>query len=117
MKSSYKDLLVWQKSHQFVLNIYKISSGFPPHEQFGMTQQIRRASYSIPANIVEGCERKYKAELVRFAKIAKGSLGETEYFLLLAKDLEYIDEEVFTRMSEECNEIGRMLNGLIKSLK
>lgn len=112
----FKDLLVWQKSHQFVLKIYRITLGFPQIEQFGITQQIRRAAYSIPANIAEGCERKYDKELVRFAKMAKGSLGEVEYFLLLSKDLDYINEQEYLSLEQDCNELGRMLNGLIKSL-
>jgi len=115
--SKFRDLLVWQKSHQFVLDIYKISDQFPQVEQYSITQQLRKAAYSIPANIAEGCCRGYTAEVSRFSAIAKGSLGEVEYFLILAKDLGYLSQEDYLLLEAQCNEIGRMLNGLINSLK
>ncbi len=115
--SNFKDLMVWQKAHQLVLEIYKITTEFPQIEQFCVTQQIRRAAYSIPANIAEGCCRGYTStETARFAAMAKGSLGEVEYFLLLSKDLGYLDEDDYQALEAKCLEIARMLNGLIKSL-
>ncbi|GAB4272194.1 MAG: hypothetical protein Kow00111_25850 [Thermincola ferriacetica] len=95
MGSNFRELAVWQKAHQLVLDIYKISAQFPITEQFCMTQQLRRAAYSIPANIAEGCSRGYAAELKRFTGIVRGSLGEVEYFLLLGKDLGYLSEEEY----------------------
>lgn len=114
---SYEDLVVWQKAHQFVLNIYKTSFSFPSHEQFGLTSQLRRAAISIPANISEGSKRQYNKELVQFLFVAKGSLGEAEYYLRLAKDLNYMSLEDYDKLYQQCDEIGRMLAGLIKSLR
>ena len=113
----YEDLLVWQKAHGFVLNIYQISSEFPTHERFGLTSQLRRAAVSIPANISEGSKRQHTKELIQFLFVAKGSQGEVEYYFRLAKDLNYITIEEYNKLYCQCSEIGRMLSGLIKSLR
>jgi len=105
--SSFEDLLVWQKMHGIVLDIYKISKSFPKEEIFGITNQIRRASVSVAANIVEGFNKKSKPEKLRFFNIAQGSLEETNYFLLLVKDLGFTDTE---ELRYKINEVGRMLN-------
>jgi four helix bundle protein len=85
-------LIVWQKSHELVLKVYGITKDFPRDELFGLTSQVRRAAVSVPSNIVEGKARGSNKDFKRFLLIARGSLEETKYQLLLAKDLKYIDE-------------------------
>ena len=109
-------LIVWQKSHELTLNIYEITKSFPKDEQFGLTSQIRRAAVSIPSNIVEGKARGSNKDYKRFLLIARGSLEETKYQLLLAKDLKYIDEESYRELLNLALETGRLLAGLIKKL-
>lgn len=109
-------LIVWQKSHELVLKIYEITKSFPKDEQFGLTSQIRRASVSIPSNIVEGKARGSNKDYNRFLMIARGSLEEVKYQMLLAKDLKYIDEEVYKEVYRRMDEVGRLLSGLIKKL-
>lgn len=92
MSNHWKDLLVWQRSHDFVLTIYKLLATFPREERFHIIDQIKRAASSVPANIVEGHSRQSKREFVRFMMYSRGSLEELRYFILLAKDLKYIDE-------------------------
>ncbi|MBA7590679.1 hypothetical protein ES708_32807 [subsurface metagenome] len=95
--SDYKKLKVWEDAHKFNIDIYNITKKFPNNEQYGLTSQIRRSSSSIPTNIVEGCGQLDNGNLIRFLGIAKGSAFETEYQLLLSKDLNYItnDESSF----------------------
>jgi len=105
---SFRDLIVWQKSHQFVLAIYKISrSDFPREETYGLTSQFRRAAVSIAANIAEGFRKHSKADKARMLNISEGSLEECRYYLILAKDLEYMNDETLWELTEE---IGRLLN-------
>jgi len=113
---SFQELIIWQKSHHFVLKIYNLTNQFPSHEQFGLTNQIRRSVSSIPANIVEGYKKTTK-EFLRFLKIAEGSLEETKYHLILSKDLNYCSQEDFDQLLLLADEIGRMLNSLIRKLK
>jgi four helix bundle protein len=86
---SFRDLIVWQKAHAFVLGIYEVSKGFPREEVYGLTSQFRRAAVSIPANIAEGFCRRSSLEKLRFLNIAHSSLEETRYYLILAEDLGY----------------------------
>ncbi|MCF8011408.1 MAG: four helix bundle protein [Clostridiales bacterium] len=109
-------LIVWQKSHELVLKIYEITKNFPKDEIYGLTSQIRRASVSIPSNIVEGKARGSNKEYKRFLLMARGSLEEAKYQLLLAKDLMYIDEEIYKKIFDKMNEVGRLLGGLIKRM-
>lgn len=109
-------LLVWQKSHELTLKIYQITNRFPKEEMFGLTSQIRRAAASVPSNIVEGKARGSSKEYKRFLLIARGSLEETKYQLLLAKDLKYIDEVSYKEILQLADETGKMLNGLINKL-
>ncbi|MEN8791197.1 MAG: four helix bundle protein [Lentimonas sp.] len=104
--SSFENLLVWQKSHEFFLNTYKMTLTFPDSEKFGLISQYRRASVSIPANIAEGCGKRTAADKARFYNIAQGSLNECRYYLRLAKDLGYTDTLPLTI---QLNEIGKML--------
>ncbi len=114
--SDYKKLKVWEDAHQFTIDIYNITKKFPNNEQYGMTSQIRRSS-SIPTNIVEGCGQLDNGNLIRFLGIAKGSAFETEYQLLLSKDLNYITNDEYKFLIAKIQSIIYMLTGLIKSLK
>jgi four helix bundle protein len=114
---NFKDLMVWEKSHQLALDIYCMTRQFPQDERFGLTSQIRRAAASIPTNIAEGCGRDGDRELARFMSIAAGSASEVEYQLLLANDLDYIQDELFKKLEMLVNEVKRMLNGFIEKLK
>jgi four helix bundle protein len=114
----YKKYDVWVKSHQLVLCTYKqVAPKFPASEQFALTSQIKRASYSIPLNIVEGCGRNLDKDFAHFLDVALGSTQELEYCLLLAKDLEYISEQLFFMVNEKINEIKAKLINLIKSIR
>lgn len=88
---SFMDLIVWQKAHKLVVNIYKFSESFPSKETYGLTSQLRRSAVSIPANIAEGFKKRGKADKARFLNIAQGSLEEVRYYLILSKDLGYGD--------------------------
>lgn len=105
------------KSHQFTLSIYKVTSDFPIDELYGLTNQIRRAAVSIPSNIAEGSGRQGDAELIRFLHIAAGSAHEAEYQLLLARDLDFLEGENYSRLEQEIIAIKRMLAGLIQKLE
>src|SRR5947209_3400192 len=88
---SFRDLLVWRKAHEFTLAVYTFTAGFPKAETYGLALQMRRAAVSVPANIAEGFRRRGKPEKARFMNIAEGSLEESRYYLILAKDLGYGD--------------------------
>jgi four helix bundle protein len=88
----FRQLKVWEKSHQLALSVYKATKKFPKEELYGLTSQIRRASMSIPTNIAEGCGRNTDKEFARFLQIAMGSASETEYQLILARDLEFFQQ-------------------------
>ena len=113
----FKRLLVWKKGHELTLRVYKLSKSFPADEKFGLTSQIRRACMSIPANIAEGCGREGKKELARFLQIALGSAKESEYHLLLAKDLRYVTLETYNEINSKLDELKRMLAGLINTVR
>lgn len=116
MLKSYTELKVWQKAHGLALKIYKETKDFPSEEKFALVSQIRRAVVSIPANIAEGYGRKHTKEYIQMLYIARGSLEEAKYYLMLSKDLGYLKENVYTVLFESTEEIGRMLHGLINSL-
>jgi four helix bundle protein len=88
---SFEDLIVWQKAHQFVLEVYKLTKDFPKEELYGLTSQLRRAAVSIAANIAEGYKKRTKPDKTRFFNIAEGSLEECRYYLILATELKYGD--------------------------
>ena len=104
---NFRDLLVWRKAHEFVLEAYKLSSGFPKHETYGLSSQLRRAAISIPANIAEGFRRRGKADKVRMMNIAEASMEECRYYLILASDLGYGKTE---QIAESLDEVGRLLH-------
>jgi four helix bundle protein len=113
---NFKELRIWQRSHQLVLDVYQITKSFPKEEVYGLTSQIRRSCSSIPTNIAEGCGRNSDAELNRFLVIAMGSASELEYQLILSKDLGYIQFENYEKMNNELVEIRKMLNMFIQKL-
>jgi four helix bundle protein len=102
---SFQDLLVWQKAHTLVLAIYQLTAAFPKPETYGLSLQMRRAAVSIPANIAEGFRRRSKPEKARFLNMAEGSLEETRYFLILARDLGYADTAQLTAALEEVSRL------------
>jgi len=107
----FRELKVWQRSHQLALQIYRICSGFPSHELYGVTSQLRRAATSVPTNLAEGSKRRHPREYARFINIAEASLAETEYLLILSQDLGYL-QEPSAPLFAEISEITRMLNSL-----
>jgi four helix bundle protein len=113
----WKELEVWKRAHMLVLEIYKVTSGYPSTERYGLTDQIRRASYSVTANIVEGQSRNTTKEYLYFLYNARGSVEEVRYFVLLSKELGYINDDVHQNVESGYETVSKMLNGLIKSLK
>ncbi len=110
---SFESLLVWQKAHGFVLNVYRATESFPRTELYGLTSQLRRAAISIPANVVEGFQKRGKADKLRYFNIAQGSLGESDYYLILAQDLGYANTQ---ELRIQLAEVGRLLNGYIAAI-
>ena len=117
MINRFNELRVLNESHKFTLKIYKLIRTFPSEEKFRLIDQICRSASSVPANIVEGNCRKTKKEYIQFLYQAKGSLSETQYHLMLAKDLKIINSENFTELIFESDEIGKMISGLISYLR
>lgn len=112
----FRKLLVWQKAHQLVLQVYKLTENFPKHEMFGLTSQLRRAIVSVPANIAEGYAAGGKGQFGRYLDIAQGSLAEVEYYLILAHDLTYITPAEHEKSESLRAETGFLLHRLIESL-
>lgn len=113
----FKDLAVWQKAHLMTLAIYRHTSAFPQEERYGLTSQLRRAATSISLNIAEGCGRRTDNDFAYFLQIAFGSANETEYALLLSKDLGYLSEESFEMLQNSLIEVKKMLASLIAKIK
>lgn len=114
---SYRDLEVWNRAHAVVLQIYNLTNPFPRSEQSGIVSQLRRAAYSIPANIAEGFGRRSTRELLQFLAVANGSLEELRYFLLLSRDLRYLSPIDFANLEKELKAIAQMLEALARSLR
>lgn len=113
---SVEDLEVFKKSHELTLAIYRLTESFPQTERFGLVTQMRRAAASICTNLLEGSHRLNRKEFRQFTGIAKGSVGELKYHILLAKDLGYLPIEEYHVLKTEIEQISMMLNGLVKSL-
>lgn len=109
----FQDLIVWQKAHQFVLAVYAMAKSFPKEELYGLTSQLRRAAVSIPANIAEGFKKKGPNDKARFLNIAQGSLEESRYYLLLARDLGYSDTSLLTEILAE---VSKLLEAYTRTL-
>ena len=114
---NFIQLKVWQKAHNFTINLYKIAKDFPPDEKFGLTNQIRRASVSIESNISEGCGRNGDKEFSRFLDIAQGSACEVKCQILIARDLGYLDNNRSQLLTDKINEVSMMINALNQKLK
>jgi four helix bundle protein len=115
--SSYKDLTVWKKSIDLCEEIYIKTEAFPKNEMYGLTSQIRRCAVSIPSNIAEGQRRGHKSEFTQFLRIAFGSGAELETQLLIARKIGYLSENDFMDLNSLLEEIMKMLNKLITSIK
>jgi len=111
----FRNLIVWQKSHQLALSIYEITKSFPSEEKFGLISQIRRACLSIPTNIAEGTGRKSEKETIQFFSIALGSANEVDYLIEFSKDLNLLDKSQNETLSEKIEEVKSMLFVLIKN--
>ncbi|WP_165750290.1 four helix bundle protein [Cellulophaga sp. Z1A5H] len=112
----YKKYKVWELGHKISSMIYKLTSVFPKEEIYSLTSQMRRASYSIPSNIAEGCGRETDQEFKRYLTITRGSATELEYFLFLVKDLGIINQNDFDKVNENVNRVKRCLNNLINKI-
>ena len=113
----FRQIKAWAKAHRLTLAIYKNTSSFPREELYGLTSQLRRASSSIPANIVEGYGRGGDSELARFLQIAIGSAYEVEYHLLLANDLGLLDRTGYEQLEAQVIEVKRMLAALLVKVR
>ena len=115
--STYKDLIVWQKSIALVTSVYSLTKAFPDDEKFGMVSQINRAVVSVPANIAEGWGRESSKNYIQFLRISRGSLMETETLMLISKNLNFISEQNYLEVNKQIDEVGKILQGLIKSVQ
>ena len=113
----FRTLHAWQAAYELTLAIYKMTKMFPKEETYALSSQLQRAAVSVPANIAEGYERNHKKEYQQYLFIAKGSLGEIETYLMLARDLQYIAHAEYDTIDENRAKAARILVGLIKSLK
>ena len=116
MTQSFKDIVAWQRAHQFVLLVYKFTRTFPVEERFGLCSQFQRAAVSIPANIAEGYRKLSKADKLRFLNVAQGSLEECRYYILLSKDLNYISEDNNKELTTSIEDVSRLLNAYSKGI-
>lgn len=114
---NFKELKVWEKAHQFTLKVYEVTRSFPKDEVYGLTSQLKRAAFSVPSNIAEGCGKHSKNEFAHYLNIALGSANEAGYFILLAKDLTYLAADKAELFSTQINEIKAMLIGLIRKIR
>ena len=114
--SSYRELIVWQKSIDLAVKIYAATQSFPATEKFGIISQMRRAATSIPANIAEGQARRSTGEFLQSLGIARGSLAELETFTILSEKLGYLAPPSYESLLSDCAEINKMLHALMKSL-
>jgi len=117
MLRSFQELEVWQKAHRLVLETYRLTDQFPDRERFGIISQVRRAAASVPANIDEGFGRRTTKELLQFLTNANGSLEETRYFLILGRDLGYLNKQDYADMENQCASIAQMISALGRSLR
>lgn len=116
MLTSYRELKVWEKSIELVVETYRVTNLFPKSEQYGLTSQMRRAAVSIPSNIAEGYTRNHRAEYVQFLKIAAGSGAELETQVIIAKKLNFVSEQEFKKLDILLDETMKMLSALVDSL-
>ncbi len=117
MECTYKDLKAWQKAMDLVTDIYTVTKRFPWDEKDGLTSQMRRAAVSGPANIAEGQGRRYEGEFQHFLRVARGSLLELETLVQIATKLHYLQSPDSEHLIQSTNEVGRILNGLLASIR
>jgi len=116
MSSSFRDLPVWQEAMQLTAEVYRGTVGFPRHELYGLSSQMRRAAVSVPSNIAEGKGHRSDKEFSHFLFHARGSLLELQTQLLIAEELKYLSQEDAKRLLAKCEDVGRALSGLINSI-
>ncbi len=109
----FQDLMVWQKSHQLTLRVYRLTATFPKHELYGLTSQMRRAAVSVPANIAEGFKKRGRPDKARVMNIAQSSLEELRYYFILSRDLEYL---AASEQFSDAEEVARLLGAYTQSL-
>jgi four helix bundle protein len=109
----FEDLVVWRKAHGFVLEVYRLTALFPKSETYGLSSQMRRAATSIAANIAEGFRKRGKADKARFLNIAEGSLEESHYYLILARDLGYAKTDSLVGALDE---VSRLLHSYSRAI-
>ncbi len=115
--NSYKELIVWQKSIELVTEVYSLTRNFPSEEKFGIVNQLNRAIVSVPSNIAEGWGRESSKNYLQFLRTSRGSLMEVETLILISKNLCYINEKEFEKITIGIEEVGKILQGLIKSVQ
>ena len=113
----FTELRVWQKGHALVPSVYRMTTGFPQNQRYGLISQLRRATLSVPTNIAEGSKRLASQEYARFFDIAETSLAETEYLLMVSRDLGNVKHIVAAKAFDEISELSRMLHGLGKKVE
>ena len=113
----FRNLKVWQKAHTLTLDVYRKTRQFPPEEKFGLTSQLRRSCASVPANLAEGCGRSGDGDFARFVDFAMGSACETDYHLLLSRDLKFLPEIEYRPLLNQISEVKRMLASFEQTLR
>ena len=116
-ENKFERLDAWKESHKLVVSVYKIAKNFPSDEKYRLIDQLCRSVSSVAANLVEGNARGHRKEFIQFAYQSRGSLEETKYHLLLAKDLDYLTVEEYKALITQANKAGKLINGLITYLK
>lgn len=117
MRKNFKNLEVWKVAHELVIQVYNSNIKFPSNEKYGIESQLKRAVVSVPANIAEGYKRQQDKELINFLSISQGSLSEVEYYLILIKELGYIDKDTYAQMMLKVEKVDRMLESFIYKIK
>ena len=113
---SFTEVVAWKKAHEFVKLVYKYTATYPSHEKFGLVSQFQRAAVSIAANIAEGYKKKSLSEKLRFLNIAQGSLEECRYYVILSKDIEYINIDTYNKLTLSIEEASKVLNAYYQSI-
>lgn len=108
--NDFRNLVAWQRAHEFVLEVYRVTSGYPRQETFGLCSQFQRAAVSIAANLAEGYKRRGAGEKLRFYNISQGSLEECRYYILLSKDLKYVDVTTYECLNSKLESASRLIN-------
>lgn len=116
MPANYEQLRAWQVAHEVALLVYRETEAWPKREWYGLAAHLRKTATSVPSNLAEGCGKRGKAELRKYADIALGSYNETEYQLRLGRDLGYLSEDRHSAIRTRMDELGKCLYGLVKSL-